>query len=74
MTDAELLALSRENFRDFAEAFGAMRDNINEHCPMPSAESDFQHGPEYSVSCEVVATAVVTEILRLKAALAEAAR
>ena len=43
-------------------AFSAMRDHINQHLPMRSAEADLLRGPEFSVSCESVAEDVVSAL------------
>lgn len=54
------------NLAEAWQALSAMRDTINEHIPLPSSESDLLTGPEFSVSCEAVATAIVTYTLRAK--------
>lgn len=61
-----------QNMRDTWEAMQAMRDAINEHMPLPSIESDLMQGPENSVFCEVVATAVIGELATLRASEAAA--
>lgn len=57
----------QKNARETWEAMCAMRDSINEHVPMPSAEADLLEGPEASVFCATVAEAVVRKIQELKA-------
>lgn len=49
----------RRNLRETFDAMCAMRDNINEHIPMPSLESDLLQGPENSIFCATVAEAVI---------------
>lgn len=49
------------------QAMQAMRDSINEHIHMPSAESDLLQGPESSVFCEIVARRVADAIRELRA-------
>lgn len=49
------------------EAFAAMRSTINEVVPMQSAEADLLQGPEHSVACEAIASAVVATISTLTA-------
>lgn len=56
-----------QNMRDTWEAMQAMRDAINDHIPLPSTESDLLQGPENSVFCEVVATAVIGALATLRA-------
>jgi hypothetical protein len=48
------------------DAFAAMRNAINEHIPIQSDEADLLAGPEFSVSCEAVARAVIAEVARLR--------
>lgn len=62
-----------QNMRDTWEAMQAMRDAINDHIPLPSTESDLLQGPENSVFCEVVATAVIGALATLRAEMREAA-
>jgi len=61
-----------QNMRDTWEAMQAMRDAINDHIPLPSTESDLLQGPENSVFCEVVATAVIGALATLRASEAAA--
>ena len=51
----------RSNYRDIHHALVAMRNDINEHIPMPSIESDLLQGPEASVFCAAVAAAVIAK-------------
>ncbi len=53
--------------RDGWEAFSAMRSAINEVVPMQSEEADLLTGPEMSMSCEIIAKAVVQHIATLSA-------
>lgn len=53
-------------------AFTAMRNTINEVVPMQSAEADLLRGPEQSVACAAIASAVVATIASLTEQLAEA--
>lgn len=48
------------------DAMCAMRNSINEYIPMPSLESDLLQGPENSVFCATVASAVIAEVSRLR--------
>jgi len=64
--------IRRQNMRDSWEAMQAMRGAINEHLPLPSIESDLMQGPENSVFCEVVATAVIGALSTLRASEAAA--
>lgn len=52
--------LWQRNATDTHAAMSAMRNDINEHIPMPSIESDLLNGPETSVFCSAVASAVVS--------------
>lgn len=60
------------NLRDTFEAMCAMRNDINEYITMPSLESDLLQGPENSVFCEQVGTAVIDAITARDAMIAEA--
>ena len=60
-------AMWQQNSRDAASAMLAMRNAINEYVPIQSIESDLHRGPETSVFCEVVATAVTTRVAELEA-------
>lgn len=61
----------QRNSRETFDAMVAMRNSINEHLHMPSLESDLLQGPENSVFCAAVAEAVVREIARLRANVAQ---
>ena len=63
----EKITLLQSQLRTTFEAMVAMRNDINEHVPLPSLESDLAHGPSNAVFCEVVARAVIAEIVRLRA-------
>jgi len=58
--------VSQQNLADAWAALSAMRDSINEHIPLPSPESDLLRGPEVSVSCSVIAEAVVGAVIGYK--------
>lgn len=55
----------RQNSIDTWSAMTAMRNSINEHVPMPSIEGDLLQGPENSVFCAAVASAVIEKIKQL---------
>lgn len=57
----------RDNRRETFEAMVAMRNELNEHIPLPSLESDLLKGPEDSVFCSSVARAVIEEVEKLRA-------
>ena len=61
-----------QNMRETWEAMQAMRNAINEHIQLPSLESDLLQGPENSVFCEVVTTAVIGTLATLRASEAAA--
>ena len=64
----------QRNSRETWNAMQAMRNAINEHTPIPSIESDLLEGPENSVFCERVATAVIDGLRQARhQALEEAA-
>jgi hypothetical protein len=50
------------NLRDSWYAMCAMRNDINQHIPMPSIEADLLESPETSVFCSAVAHAVITKL------------
>lgn len=52
----------QRNSRNTFDALCAMRNSINEILPMPSLESDLLQGPENSVFCAAVATAVTEHV------------
>jgi hypothetical protein len=54
------------------DAFAAMRNALNEHIPIQSDEADLLAGPEFIVSCEAVARAVIAEVARLKGDMEQA--
>lgn len=60
----------RQNSADTWSAMLTMRNDINEHIPMPSLESDLLQGPENSVFCAAVAQAVLFEVHRLRSLVA----
>lgn len=45
------------NMREMADAFKAMRADLNELFPIQSEEADLLNGPEFSVACEAIVTA-----------------
>lgn len=49
-----------------------MRNDINEHLPMPSMESDLLQGPENSIFCASVYEAVITALTEARRAEAAA--
>lgn len=53
----------RKNSIETWEAMQTMRNQINEHIPMPSLESDLLRGPENSIFCAAVAEAVISHLL-----------
>lgn len=57
----------QQNGRDTWAAMQAMHNNINEHLPMPSMESDLLQGPENSVFCATVAEAVIAALTEARA-------
>jgi hypothetical protein len=61
----------RSNMRDTQYALFAMRNDINNVMPVPSIESDLLQGPENSVFCSAVATAVVEKITTQNDRIAE---
>ncbi|ABA80920.1 hypothetical protein GQF56_24615 [Rhodobacter sphaeroides] len=61
------LDVAMSNYCGVWEAMRAMRDGINEHIPIPSEESDLLQGPEASVFCATVATAVISAITKARA-------
>ena len=65
-------AAERANRRATFDAMCAMRNDINEHIPMPSLESDLLQGPEDSVFCAAVAEAVIAALVRLHQELTDA--
>ncbi|SEN50188.1 hypothetical protein SAMN04489859_100877 [Paracoccus alcaliphilus] len=60
----------RRNSTETWEAMTAMRNEINQHIPMPSIESDLLQGPENSIFCASVAEAVISGIQARAAAAA----
>ena len=60
-------AMWQQNSRDAASAMLAMRNAINEYVPIQSIEGDLHRGPETSVFCEIVATAVTGRVAELEA-------
>lgn len=65
---AQVAHWQRQSAENWA-AFSAMREHINEHLPMRSAEADLLTGPEFSVSCENVAHDVIAALARRDAAM-----
>ncbi|MFA5377050.1 MAG: hypothetical protein WC455_14965 [Dehalococcoidia bacterium] len=64
----------RRNSIDTRAAMVAMRNDINQHVPLPSLDSDLLQGPENSVFCATVASAVAARIAELEKRLADAER
>lgn len=60
--ERETKKLVQQNARDTYSALCAMRNDINEHIPLPSEEADLLQGPEASVFCSTVAQAVIGAI------------
>jgi hypothetical protein len=61
----------RSNSRETFDAMVAMRNDINEHIPLPSIESDLARGPGNDVFCAEVAQGVVTALVAKNARVAE---
>lgn len=53
----------RSNSRETFDAMVAMRNDINEHIPLPSIDSDLARGPGNDVFCAEVAQGVVTALV-----------
>jgi hypothetical protein len=60
----------RSNSRETFDAMVAMRNDINEHIPLPSIESDLARGPGNDVFCAEVAQGVVTTLAAKDAEIA----
>jgi len=65
-SQAEEIERWRRNSAETWHAMNAMRNDINEHVPMPSIEADLMDGPENSVFFAAVAISVVEKIVGLK--------
>ena len=67
-TLANSLAMFQDNSRETWRAMQAMRNDINNHIPMPSLESDLLQGPDDSVFCATIAAAVIKGLSKAHAA------